>query len=145
MTAPQCKVAGHEVTERNSAPNRRKELEKRRPRLTPEGTPIGRYVLGRLPYPPSLALTRLGPRSDRRTAEKPVRTGPHQAALPSSPRSTVPARSPSPPRRWPSVCRQDGDSVFACFSVLIYCLAGTSGAEAPAPRPCVTSSQTRAE
>lgn len=137
MTVPQCEVAGHEGTERDAAPNRRKELEERRPRLPPEGTPIGRSLCsGGSPARPASPSLGSGPAQTggrRKSRSAPIRTGPHQAALPSSPRSTAPERSPSPPRRWPSVCRQDGDSVFSGFSVLIYCLAGTSGAERTRP------------
>lgn len=119
---PQCEVAGHEGTERDAAPNRRKELEERQPRLTPEGTPIGRSLLGRLPCPPGLALTRLGPRSDRRKAEKPTRTGPHrpapsrltQLATEHSP-STLPIASASLAQRLPTRWRQRLLQLFCAY------------------------------
>jgi hypothetical protein len=113
----------------------RKELERRRPRLPRERKPL----LGRRPAPPGLTLTRLQPRSGAAKTGggriNPARTGREpQVALPSSPRSTAPERSPSPPRHQLGACRQDGDSFFRPFSGLIYCLAGTSGADAQAPQ-----------
>lgn len=120
---------------KNRGTRGRKELERRQPRLTPEGKPL----LGRRPAPPGLALSRLQPRSGAAQTGggriNPTFTGREpQAALPSSPRSTAPKRSPSSPRRPTSASRQDGDSFFLAFSGLIYCLAGTSDADAPAPQ-----------
>lgn len=108
---------------KNRGTRGRKELERRQPRLTPEGKPL----LRRRPAPPGLALSRLQPRSGAAQTGggriNPTFTGREpQAALPSSPRSTAPKRSPSSPRRPTSASRQDGDSFFLAFSGLIYCL-----------------------
>lgn len=135
MTVPQCEVAGIRVTKRDSVPaggrtwtgdgrgSHHRESHSSGDAPLRQASPS----LGSSPEAEPCAQSRRG----RINPARPGRES--QAALPSSPRSTGPERSPSPPRHQLSACRQDGDS-FSPFSGLIYCLAGTSGADAPSPQ-----------
>lgn len=126
MTVPQCEVAGHEGSERDAAPNRRKELEERRPRLTPEGTPIGRSLCsGGSPARPASPSLGSGPAQTggrRKSRFAPIRTGPHrpapgrltQLATEHSPR-TLPIASASLAQRLPTRWRQRLLRLFCAY------------------------------
>lgn len=136
MTVPQCEVAGIAVTTRDAVPAGGRSWN---------GDGRGSHqreshCSGDAPLRPASPSQGSSPEVETQTRGRrinPARTGREpQATLPSSPQSTAPERSPSLPRHQPSACRQDGDSFFPPFSGLIYCLAATSGADAPAPQLC---------